>query len=184
MITDTRKSLSQEAGNNAENIIMQEFFADLGWKCIRSHGFQNKYKHFDLIVERNGITFRVDVKAPKICSNYQHKDLCLILLEHTGITGHPGWLRGEADFILQMLGPNTAITYQRIDALLAFDLPSENIKRYIPTNCPIQEWFGRVGESRAGFENKDIIRWEPIESFSDLVKVSFYAKRDGSWSAL
>lgn len=184
MIDDKRLELSKNSGDNAEQICINEFFQDLGWNCRPSTHSENKFKHFDIIVKRGIIKYKVDVKAYKKCRNYKYDNLYPILLEYTGITGYAGWLRGEADFIVQMMGERLIMTYRRLDALNAFDPPGQNIKRFNSVSAPISEWFGRIGISRAGTKNLDVIRWESLDSFMALVDVTFYAKKNGKWQGI
>lgn len=153
----------------------------MGWHYERSSTSDNRYKHFDYVVQRGKVQYNVEVKAKKNCKNEKHKLLELVLLEYTGITGHPGWLRGDAHVILQVISDNSLIAYHRRDALNAYKAPSENIERYFSHDAPIQRWFGRQGLSRTGLPNKDIIRWEPLKGFVRNTGALLYRKIDGHW---
>lgn len=180
-VSPERRQQSQNAGDNAELVIAPAFFSDLGWRYERSSTTDNWLRHFDYIVQRSNVQYKVEVKAKKNCRNAKHALLNPVLLEYTGITGHPGWLRGEADVILQVLGDDELIAYHRIDALRAYKAPSGPVERYAYYNPPIQKWFGREGTSRAGTVNKDIIRWEPLNGFVRNTGALLYRKIDGRW---
>lgn len=176
-----RRQQSQTAGDNAELVVAPAFFSDLGWHYERSSSTDNWLRHFDYIVQRGSTQYKVEVKAKKNCRNEKHKPLQPVLLEYTGITGHPGWLRGEADVILQMINDDTLIAYHRLDALRAYKAPSGPVERYAYHNPPIQKWFGRQGTSRTGAINKDIIRWEPLKGFIRNTDALLYRNIDGHW---
>lgn len=180
-VSPQRRDQSQGDGDNVELVVAPAFFSDLGWKYERSSIEENKYKHFDYIVQREKVQYKVEVKAKKHCRNQSYKDLDLVLLEYTGITGHPGWLRGEAHAILQMISDTSLIAYHRLDALKAYKAPSGAVHRYSFHNPPIQKWFGREGNSRAGLPNQDIIRWEPLKGFIRNTGALLYRKVDGRW---
>jgi hypothetical protein len=155
---------SVSIGNQYEKLIAPEFFADLGWSYAPSSEEQNWRDHFDYATSRNGTSKRVEVKAPKKFRGSFASSL--ILLEYTGITGMPGWLRGKADVILQFLSETQAICYSRRQILDAFVPLPCSIERFGSFNAPIKQWFGREGLSRKGLPNQDIIRWEPLNSFA------------------
>lgn len=180
-VSAERRQTSQKAGDLVELTVAPAFFADLGWEYRRSSDNDNRYRHFDYIVQRNTVQYKVEVKAKKNCRNDKYKDLPLVLLEYTGITGHPGWLRGEAHVILQMIDDDSLIAYHRLDALKAYKAPPQEVERYGCYNPPLQKWFGRSGKSRAGLENKDIIRWEPLQAFARDVGFVRYCKVNGTW---
>lgn len=180
-VSAERRQTSQKAGDLTELTVAPAFFADLGWEYRRSSDNDNRYRHFDYIVQRNAVQYKVEVKAKKNCRNDKYKDIPLVLLEYTGITGHPGWLRGEAHVILQMIDDDSLIAYHRLDALKAYKAPPQKVERYDCYNPPLQRWFGRSGKSRAGLENKDIIRWEPLQAFARDVGFIRYCKVNGTW---
>lgn len=180
-VSTERCQASQKTGDLAELTVAPAFFSDLGWDYRRSSGHENRCCHFDYIVQRDDVQYKVEVKAKKNCRNDKYKDLPLVLLEYTGITGHPGWLRGEAHVILQMIDDDSLIAYHRLDALRAYKAPPQEVERYAYYNPPLQKWFGRSGKSRTGLENKDIIRWEPLQAFARDVGFIRYCKLNGTW---
>ncbi|MFZ9998546.1 MAG: hypothetical protein ACO3HP_03820 [Candidatus Nanopelagicaceae bacterium] len=176
-----RLAHSQAIGNKAEFVIAPEFLAHMGWEYRQSSAEENRIHHFDYIVSRGNVEYKVEVKAPKTCKHPTHSLLRPVLLEYTGITGHPGWLRGKADVILQVTSDDSLIAYHRLDALHAYKPPCEAVERYYSSNPPIQKWFGRQGFSKAGRPNQDIIRWEPHNAFIRETKAVTYRKIDGIW---
>lgn len=180
-LSPSREAHSQRLGDNAELVIAPAFFSDMGWEYIKSSVTDNRINHFDYIVRRGNVERKVEVKAPKNCRNKKHSLLCPILLEYTGIAGYPGWLRGQADVILQVITDDSLIAYHRLDALKAYKPPGEIVERYYSSNPPLQKWFGRQGVSRTGALNQDIIRWEPCKAFIRDTNALVYRKVDGRW---
>jgi hypothetical protein len=179
----SRIEQSLSLGNLYEREIAPVFFADLGWSHESASSRQNWNEKFDYIARKKDKSLRVEVKAPKKCK--ADGSAHMILLEHTGITGMPGWLRGNADVILQFLSETKAICYSRQQALSLYLPVPIAIQRFSSTNAPIQEWFGREGLSRKGLPNQDIIRWEPLQSFSLKIEtIAMYAKNSQRWEKI
>jgi hypothetical protein len=169
-------------GELYEGNIAQDFFRDRAWEYAKSSPRDNWSNHFDYIVKKDGRSFNVEIKSPKKCRVPGTKDEGLVLLEHTGITGKPGWLQGRADFILQFFSETKVLCYHREQALQAYGSVPPTVTRCNPTNAPIQEWFGREGMSRKGTVNQDVIRWEPLNIFCDQVsRHNFYSKINNKW---
>lgn len=173
---------SRALGSNYEKNIAPQFFADLGWSCQSATGEQNWRDHFDYTATKGSRSLKVEVKAPKVC-----KSSCLsslILLEHTGVTGMPGWLQGKADVILQFMSEKSALCYFRDHALKAYPLTTNEIQRCHSYNAPIGEWFGRSGQNNKNMPNQDIIRWQTLPSFKAAMPILFfYEKKDSRWEA-
>ena len=175
-----RLAQSTSIGNRFEKEIAPVFFSDLGWSFNAATDRQNWEEKFDYIVCKHGKELRVEVKAPKQ-HNLSQEDP-LILLEYTGITGRPGWLRGNADVILQFVSERSAIAYRRINALRAYDAPLGDLSRLFPGNTLVGQWFGRAGLSRKGTPNQDVIRWERLEHFCNVVgDATIYILKSSSW---
>jgi len=180
-ISPERQRYCQEIGDNAELVIAPSFFEDMGWEYRNSSPNENRTKHFDYIVTRADKEYKVEVKAPKSCRNPKYSNFRLVLLEHTGISGYPGWLRGEADIILQVLSNDRIIAYRRLDALHAYNPPGSEVMRCYSKKAPLHRWFGRRGLSRAGTPNQDIIRWEHYKVFAEKANALIYRKVNGRW---
>jgi len=182
MFPASRLEESRALGNNYEKIIAPQFFTDLGWSYQAATDEQNWRDHFDYIATKDNRSLKVEVKAPKIC-----KSSCLsslVLLEHTGITGMPGWLQGKADVILQFMSEKSVLCYFREDALKLYPLTTNEIKRCHSYNAPIGEWFGRSGHNNKDMPNQDIIRWETLPAFkATMPLIFFYEKEDSRWEA-
>jgi len=175
-----RLAQSISIGDRFERGIAPVFFADLGWSFDAATDRQNWEEKFDYIARKDNKELRVEVKAPK--KHNLNKENHLVLLEYTGITGNPGWLRGNADVVLQFVSERLAIAYRRVDALRAYDAPLRDPPRIFPGNTLIGQWFRRAGLSRKGTPNQDVIRWERLEDFRDTVSgVKVYALKSSLW---
>lgn len=182
MPTIGRLHQSIAIGELYETSIAQAFFSDRAWDYARSSARDNWGSHFDYVVRKGDHMFNVEIKSPKKCRVPSAENQFLILLEHTGITGKPGWLQGKAHFIMQFLSETRMLCYHRGQALDTYGLIPTNIPRCSATNAPISQWFGREGLSRKGLPNQDIIRWEPLGGFcSQVTQHGFYIKIDGKW---
>lgn len=177
-----RLSNSIKVGNEAELEWAPRFFQDLNWSFQESSSYQNRLEHFDFITYKNNRQLKVEVKAPKVCRNSKYKNLSLVLSEYTGITGKPGWIRGNADVILQFLSNDLALAYPRVPILNALSKPSQ-IERFSPYNAPLSQWFGRTGLSRTGAPNQDIIRWDELSFYLNFSYSRLYSLSNGRWQA-
>jgi len=175
-----RLAHSLQTGNKAELEWAPHFFRSLHWSFKPSTSYENTFGHFDFIATKNNRKLNVEVKAPKVCRNARYSHLSLVLSEYTGITGKPGWLRGEADVILQFLSEDTALAYRRDSMLHKFSSPSE-IERFTPYNAPLSQWFGRTGLSRTGKPNQDIIRWDELSFYLNSPHSSLYFLSNNQW---
>jgi len=114
------------------------------------------YHHIDYRLEFNNKIHSVDLKAQKrLRRNDSHLDTEYVWIEFKGITGHAGWLYGDADYIV----------FEREDSFV-FILRTDVINfcnRYVdtesfvtkPTECHynIYQRFGREDElTRIEFE--------------------------------
>lgn len=174
---------SARIGNDCEHILAPEFFQERGWLYRPSSIEENIYKHFDAKVTNSGKEYKVEIKAVKTNKNLQYSSQQLLLLEWQGITGHAGWLRGEADFIFQQLATEKVVIYSRIHALNKLSPPLPPVPRFWPQSAPLGQWFGREGLTKNGKPNQDVICWEPL-SFLDGIRHRFYVKQDGRWLSL
>jgi hypothetical protein len=180
LISTQRIRNSQQSGNQSEHEWAPNFFESFGWQYQPSSREENLKQHFDFWISRFGQDLKIEVKAPKRCWNRNHEGLELILCEHTGIAGFRGWIFGEADFILQFIDCKTALVYQRESLVDKLPEP-EGIKRYESNQAPIGEWFGRVGMSRNGYPNQDIIRWDLLDWYLQNTWSSLYQIKENKW---
>ena len=170
------------AGELYEGSIAQDFFRDCEWEYAKSSPRDNWLNHFDYIVNKDGRSFKVEIKSPKRCRVPGAQNEDLVLLEYTGITGKPGWLQGRADYIFQFFSETKMLCYHREQALQVYGSVPSNASMCSPTNAPIQDWFGREGVSRKGTVNQDVIRWEPLKTFCNQVpQHNFYLKTNNKW---
>jgi hypothetical protein len=105
------------AGELYEGSIAQDFFRDCEWEYAKSSPRDNWLNHFDYIVNKDGRSFKVEIKSPKRCRVPGAQNEDLVLLEYTGITGKPGWLQGRADYIFQFFSETKMLCYHREQAL-------------------------------------------------------------------
>lgn len=178
-----RLQQSRRLGSACEHLLAPEFFESRGWSYMPSSIEENIYKHFDAKVRNNGREYKIEIKAVKTNKNPQYSSQQLLLFEWQGITGHPGWLHGEADYIFQQLTANKIVIYSRLNALNKLSPPLLPISRFWPQSAPLGQWFGREGLTKNGKPNQDIICWEPL-SFLDGTKHRFYVKQKGNWLPL
>lgn len=67
-----------------------------------------------------------------------------VLIEHTARNGEPGWIFGDADFVVQVVTPTTALAYDREPAL-EYVLDAYGEPDYVPTHITKvpQRWITR-----------------------------------------
>lgn len=92
------KSFSQ--GQAAEDSF-RLYAQNHGWAVAEASPSQDRYEHFDFVISKNGQRARIEVKSARqfpIAVNGRMTTR-FVLVEFRGITGHDGWLYGNADFI-------------------------------------------------------------------------------------
>lgn len=70
-----------------------------GWCVVESSVSEDRMKHIDCFISKDGLTYSVDVKSIKRRSRHGEFSEDLLWVELVGITGHRGWIFGEADLI-------------------------------------------------------------------------------------
>lgn len=74
-------------------------FITRGWKVTPATPQENRFKKFDFIIEKNGKRYKIDAKGIKrVARGDKDRSKNYTWLELQGVTGYPGWLKGEADF--------------------------------------------------------------------------------------
>lgn len=142
---------------------------DIGFSA--SSYYENTYQHIDFSLQRplERDSWTIDVKAPKRMCRGDDEFTRNVLLEFTGCSGHPGWLRGKADRIGFYL-PNEdddgfeLWVFERKDLLdFVVSLPGNPYtpQHYICTP-PTGKWLQRATAL-------DSFIWVPIEVLKDVV---------------
>ena len=90
-----------KAGNSAEKNFSR-LANEKGYKATEATKKQEIYEHWDFRVEKDGKSHKVEVKSEKDFfikdqSGQLTKDF--LLVEFSGVTGHAGWLYGQADIV-------------------------------------------------------------------------------------
>ena len=85
--------------------IMEATFADeaeeRGYDVTKATFYEDTKKHIDFFLEKDGISFSVDVKGRKKASRYNKSyDDVYTWVEFKNINGNPGWLYGGANYIV------------------------------------------------------------------------------------
>jgi len=126
-ITYGRWKHAYETGKKTEEHF-KELMISRGNECVKSSMNDDMYKHIDYYV--NG--FGVDVKGKRKLNS--------IWLEIVNVHGFPGWLKGEADFIVfDMLDFNAYCVFRRLELL---ELTS-NITETTTNNKDYMKIYGR-----------------------------------------
>lgn len=89
-------STSHAMGSRAESLFVRACQRRGVHHCCKASREQDRLEHFDFIVSWWG---RVEVKAMKARRRGMPPDPNVIYLELKGITGHHGWLYGNADYV-------------------------------------------------------------------------------------
>lgn len=94
------KKDSLELGERAETLFIL-MAVKSGWKISASNKDQNIDEHWDFLIEKDGQSFRVEVKSRKRISRSEDKlQAELTWIELHGVRPKdPGWLFGKADLI-------------------------------------------------------------------------------------
>lgn len=101
MISDRdRGGLGYAIGKKAEDLFV-EIFAKAGWTVSESDKRQNIMEHWDFLVEKNGKSVKVDVKAQKrVSRGDSHTSNEWVWVEILNNGGYLGWLyRTHADYL-------------------------------------------------------------------------------------
>ncbi len=94
---DTKDSL--ELGEHAENLFIV-LAVRLGWKVSASSKDENIEDHWDYLIEKEGETFKVEVKSQKrIRREDKTEQADFTWVELRNVRGKVGWLFGKADLI-------------------------------------------------------------------------------------
>jgi len=94
---DIKSSL--ELGNKAEGLFILTAVKQ-GWKVSASSQDENIDDHWDYLIEKEDLTFKVEVKAEKRIERSDHDmQSKFIWVELRNVRGKVGWLFGTADLI-------------------------------------------------------------------------------------
>jgi len=95
----------------------------LHYKVHDESTVQERNKHFDFYVWRNGEKLRVEVKAPKkLARSCQDVQYDWQVIEFLGDSGKQGWIHGKADFLAFEMERDFIIVSRKKLKRLAFDL--------------------------------------------------------------
>jgi hypothetical protein len=93
------KKDSLELGNNAEDSFAR-LAAQRGWKVSAAAKEQNIDEHWDFLIEKEGQSFKVEVKSEKRIQRGDHNSQAeFVWVELRNVRGKVGWLFGRADWI-------------------------------------------------------------------------------------
>lgn len=102
-MADTRnkfdKKDSLELGEHAENFFIL-LAVRQGWKVSASSQDENIKEHWDYLIEKDKLQYKVEVKSKKrISRNDASEQNNFIWVELQNVRGNTGWLFGKADLI-------------------------------------------------------------------------------------
>jgi len=132
-----------------------------GYESRLASTFEDWLSHFDLVICKENIELRVDVKAKKYLSRGSNKILDdMMWIELRNVAGNPGWLYGRANIIAQQF-EDYFLLINRI--LLKEFIESRSIKERVTTP---QDALYKI-YSRAG--RKDEITLVNIADFPEEI---------------
>jgi hypothetical protein len=110
------KKDSLELGNKAEDAFM-EIATARGWKISAATKEQNINEHWDFLIEKEGQTYKVEVKSEKRIQRDDHASQTeFVWVELRNVRGEVGWLFGVADLIA-FEKQNAFVFVKRLDLL-------------------------------------------------------------------
>jgi hypothetical protein len=110
------KKDSLELGNKAEDAFM-EIATARGWKISAATKEQNINEHWDFLIEKEGQTYKVEVKSEKRIQRDDHASQTeFVWVELRNVRGEVGWLFGVADLIA-FEKQNVFVFVKRLDLL-------------------------------------------------------------------
>ena len=93
------KKDSLELGEGAENLFIV-LAVRLGWKVSASSSEENIHDHWDYLIEKEALSYKVEVKSKKrIQRGEDRSQHDFVWVELQNVRGETGWLFGKADLI-------------------------------------------------------------------------------------
>lgn len=88
------------AGENTE-AAFERLIKSKGYSVRESTKDEDRLEHFDFTISKGKASYRVEVKGKKRFKIFDRgrKTSEFLLVEFTGVTGHKGWLYGNADLV-------------------------------------------------------------------------------------
>ena len=162
----------QKAGEKAK-IDEAEFAKRLENPVMANHQ-QNTLEHWDVQGTLDGQLSKFEVKGLK---RLKRKDPepqdDLACVEYVGITGHPGWVQGQSDYIAfkRIKYPWLVVNRKQLWEMVEAKLKERN---YSPSIKPWYEKEAYATYDRSYFGKKDKFCWVPyedIEALKDTIKL-------------
>ena len=157
-----QKSFGEQA-----KIIEEEFSKRLEKPVMASYQ-QNTREHWDVQGTLDGRLLKFEVKGLK---KFNRKDPQpqddLACVEYVGITGHPGWVQGQSDYIAfkRIKYPWLLANRQQLWEMVEAKLKERN---YSPSIKPWYEKEAYATYDRSYFGKKDKFCWVPYEDIEKL----------------
>ena len=155
---------------------VEDSFAKNLTDVVKASKKQDMYEHWDIVGKLEGETFKFEVKGQK---RFNRKDPEpqdeMACIEYVNVNGYPGWVRGEADYIVFQRKVYDWLIVNRKEL---WDMVHDKLKERNFSKSD-REWFEPkepyATYDRSFFGKKDKFCWVPfedIEKLKDIKKIN------------
>lgn len=156
------KKDSLELGEHAEGLFILIAIKS-GWRVSASSQDENIDEHWDFLIEKDGGSFKVEVKSKKrINRSDKDEQIALIWVELRNVKGKIGWLFGKADLIA-FEKEKSFLIVKRLDLLALVNKKVNLVAKVRDPKDALYKIYTRVGR-------KDKLTLFPA---SDIEKIKF-----------